>query len=85
MARQLDEGALVLFKVRETRAPVNESVRGWFGFLYIASPQHSDLRLSGPLSGQGAGGRARTPDRRVPADLRADSLSTVPSKLPECV
>ncbi|GFO19179.1 hypothetical protein PoB_004568400 [Plakobranchus ocellatus] len=37
-----------------------------------------DLRLSGPQSGQGAGGGAQTRDRRVPADLRADSLATVP-------
>ncbi|GFO34891.1 hypothetical protein PoB_006139600 [Plakobranchus ocellatus] len=31
--------------------------------------------------GQGAGDRARTRDRKVPADLRADSLSTVPPTL----
>ncbi|GFN90280.1 hypothetical protein PoB_001678600 [Plakobranchus ocellatus] len=37
------------------------------------------LRLSGFRSGQGAGGGARTRDRTVPADLRADSLATVPS------
>ncbi|GFO35002.1 Pol polyprotein [Plakobranchus ocellatus] len=43
-----------------------------------ASPQQGDLRLSGPPSGQGAGGGARTRDRMVPADLRADSLATVP-------
>ncbi|GFO30617.1 hypothetical protein PoB_005712200 [Plakobranchus ocellatus] len=30
------------------------------------------------LLGQGAGGGARTRDKRVPADLSADSLSTVP-------
>ncbi|GFN89238.1 hypothetical protein PoB_001574400 [Plakobranchus ocellatus] len=42
------------------------------------SPQQGDLRLSGPPSGQGAGGEARTCDRRVPADLRADSLATMP-------
>ncbi|GFO18061.1 hypothetical protein PoB_004456600 [Plakobranchus ocellatus] len=48
------------------------------GFSYIASPQQGDLRLSGPPSGQGAGGGARTRDRRVPVDLRADSLATVP-------
>ncbi|GFO30645.1 hypothetical protein PoB_005715000 [Plakobranchus ocellatus] len=41
-------------------------------------PQQGDLRLSGPPSGQDAGGGARTRDRRVPADLRADSLATVP-------
>ncbi|GFN84031.1 hypothetical protein PoB_001053700 [Plakobranchus ocellatus] len=50
-------------------------------FLYIASPQQGDLRLSGPPSGQGAGSGARTRDRRVPADLKADSQATVlPSK-----
>ncbi|GFO39020.1 hypothetical protein PoB_006552500 [Plakobranchus ocellatus] len=48
------------------------------GFLYRASPQQGDLRLSGPPSGQGAGGGSRTRDRGVPADLRADSLATVP-------
>ncbi|GFO46047.1 hypothetical protein PoB_007255200 [Plakobranchus ocellatus] len=47
-------------------------------------PQHGDLRLSDPPSGQGAGSGARTRDRRVPtdlrrvpADLRADSQATV--------
>ncbi|GFO09357.1 hypothetical protein PoB_003586200 [Plakobranchus ocellatus] len=54
--------------------------KGWV--LYIASPQQGDLRLSGPPSGQGAGGGARTRDRRVPADLRADSLATVPPTPP---
>ncbi|GFO49094.1 hypothetical protein PoB_007559900 [Plakobranchus ocellatus] len=54
-----------------------------FGFLYIASPQQGDLRLSGPPSGQGAGGGARTRDRRIPADLRADSLATVPPTSPQ--
>ncbi|GFO22745.1 hypothetical protein PoB_004925000 [Plakobranchus ocellatus] len=33
----------------------------------------SDPRFSGPPSGQNVGGGARTRDRRVPADLRADS------------
>ncbi|GFO49306.1 hypothetical protein PoB_007581100 [Plakobranchus ocellatus] len=42
-----------------------------------ASPQQGDLKLSGPPSDQGAGGGARTRDRRVPADLRADSQATV--------
>ncbi|GFN79506.1 hypothetical protein PoB_000601200 [Plakobranchus ocellatus] len=37
----------------------------------------SDLKLSGPPSGQGAGGMARTTDRMYSADLRADSLPTV--------
>ncbi|GFN86396.1 hypothetical protein PoB_001290200 [Plakobranchus ocellatus] len=47
------------------------------------NPQQGDLRLSGPPSGQGAGGGARTRDRRVPADLRADSLATVPPTPPK--
>ncbi|GFO37740.1 hypothetical protein PoB_006424500 [Plakobranchus ocellatus] len=42
-----------------------------------ASPQQGDLRLLGPPSGQGAGSAARTRDRKVPADLRADSQATV--------
>ncbi|GFO26686.1 hypothetical protein PoB_005319100 [Plakobranchus ocellatus] len=46
-------------------------------FLYLANPQQGDLRLSGPPSGYGTGGGARTRDRGVPADLRADSLATV--------
>ncbi|GFO11310.1 hypothetical protein PoB_003781500 [Plakobranchus ocellatus] len=46
------------------------------------SPQQGDLRLSGPPSGQGASGGARTCDRRAPADLRADSLATVPPTPP---
>ncbi|GFN75936.1 hypothetical protein PoB_000244200 [Plakobranchus ocellatus] len=45
-------------------------------------PQQGDLRLSGPPSGQDAGGGARTRDRRVPADLRADTLATVPPTPP---
>ncbi|GFN85991.1 hypothetical protein PoB_001249700 [Plakobranchus ocellatus] len=47
--------------------------------LAIQGPQQGDLRLSGPPSGQGAGGGARTRDTRVLADLRADLLATVPS------
>ncbi|GFO43302.1 hypothetical protein PoB_006980700 [Plakobranchus ocellatus] len=49
-------------------------------FLCIASPEQDDLRLSGPPQGQGTGGGARTRDRRVPADLRTDSLTSVPPK-----
>ncbi|GFO21806.1 hypothetical protein PoB_004831100 [Plakobranchus ocellatus] len=47
-----------------------------------ASQQQGDLRLLAPLSGQGAGSGARTRNRRVPADLRADSLATVPPTPP---
>ncbi|GFO48149.1 hypothetical protein PoB_007465400 [Plakobranchus ocellatus] len=43
----------------------------------VFSPQQGDLRLSSLLSGQGAGSGARTRDKRVPADLRADSQATV--------
>ncbi|GFN99316.1 hypothetical protein PoB_002582200 [Plakobranchus ocellatus] len=55
-----------------------ESIRLVFEFLYIASPQQDDLRLSSPQTGQGAGGEARTHDRKVPTDLKAYSLATVP-------
>ncbi|GFO28184.1 ribonuclease hi [Plakobranchus ocellatus] len=43
--------------------------------MYLNIPQHGDLRLSCPPSGQGG---LRTHDKRVSADLRVDSLSTVP-------
>ncbi|GFN90258.1 hypothetical protein PoB_001676400 [Plakobranchus ocellatus] len=46
------------------------------------SPQQGDLMLSDPPLGQGAGGGARTRDKEVPADLRADSLATVPPTPP---
>ncbi|GFO20235.1 hypothetical protein PoB_004674000 [Plakobranchus ocellatus] len=49
----------------------------------VTSPQQGYLRLSGPPSGQGAGGGARTRDRRVPTDLSADSLATVPPTPPQ--
>ncbi|GFO21852.1 hypothetical protein PoB_004835700 [Plakobranchus ocellatus] len=44
----------------------------------ITNLQQDDIMLSAPPSGQGAGGGARTRDRRIRADLRADSLATVP-------
>ncbi|GFN74299.1 hypothetical protein PoB_000080500 [Plakobranchus ocellatus] len=47
----------------------------------MASPQ-GDLRLSGPMLGQSVGGGAQTRDRRVHADLRADSLAPVPPTPP---
>ncbi|GFO30944.1 hypothetical protein PoB_005744900 [Plakobranchus ocellatus] len=43
----------------------------------IRSSHHRDWLL-GPPSGKGTGGGARTRDRRVAADLRADSLTTEP-------
>ncbi|GFO44485.1 E3 ubiquitin-protein ligase pdzrn3-like [Plakobranchus ocellatus] len=52
-------------------------------FYQRLSPQQGDLRLSGRPSGRSAGGGARTHDRRIPADLRADSLATVPPTPPE--
>ncbi|GFN91377.1 hypothetical protein PoB_001788300 [Plakobranchus ocellatus] len=45
---------------------------------WFKNTQQGDLRLSGPLSDQGAGGGARTRDRMVPSDLRVDSLASVP-------
>ncbi|GFO19010.1 hypothetical protein PoB_004551500 [Plakobranchus ocellatus] len=42
------------------------------------SPQQGNLRLSGPPSDQGIGGGARTRGRWVPADLRGDSLASLP-------
>ncbi|GFO45975.1 hypothetical protein PoB_007248000 [Plakobranchus ocellatus] len=42
------------------------------------SLQKGDRRLSSLTSGQGAGVGTRTSDKRVPADLKADSLATVP-------
>ncbi|GFO12395.1 hypothetical protein PoB_003890000 [Plakobranchus ocellatus] len=53
--------------------------------LYIASPQEGDFRLSGHPSDQGAGGRTRTRDRNIPAELRADSLDTVPLTTPKAI
>ncbi|GFN78444.1 hypothetical protein PoB_000495000 [Plakobranchus ocellatus] len=47
--------------------------------LYIATPQQV---ISGFPSDQGADGGARTHDRSVPADLRADSPATEPSRPP---
>ncbi|GFO22938.1 hypothetical protein PoB_004944300 [Plakobranchus ocellatus] len=45
--------------------------------MYIPSPQQGDFRLSGLPSGEDAGGGARTRDRKIPADIRADSLATL--------
>ncbi|GFN89551.1 hypothetical protein PoB_001605700 [Plakobranchus ocellatus] len=53
-------------------------------FIYIASPQQGNLRLCGPPSGHGAGGGAQTRDRKVHADLRADSLATEIPTPPKC-
>ncbi|GFO21514.1 hypothetical protein PoB_004801900 [Plakobranchus ocellatus] len=53
-------------------------------FLYIASSKQGDIRLLCPPPGQGAGGWARIRDRRLTADLRADSLATVPPTPPSC-
>ncbi|GFO19657.1 hypothetical protein PoB_004616200 [Plakobranchus ocellatus] len=50
---------------------------GWLVFVYSQFTQ-GDLRLPVPPSGQGASDGTRTRYRRVPADLRADSLFTVP-------
>ncbi|GFO16793.1 hypothetical protein PoB_004329800 [Plakobranchus ocellatus] len=45
-------------------------------------PQKGDLRLLGSPAGQGNSSGARTHDRRIPADLREVSLTTVPPKPP---
>ncbi|GFN79437.1 hypothetical protein PoB_000594300 [Plakobranchus ocellatus] len=63
--------ARISAEIKENHRPI----RDWF--LYTASPQQGDIRLSGPPSGQDADSGARTRDRRVPAALRADSLATV--------
>ncbi|GFN75252.1 hypothetical protein PoB_000175800 [Plakobranchus ocellatus] len=47
-------------------------------FLCMVCPQQGDHRLSGPLSGQGVSGGAQSHGKRVPADLRTNSLFTVP-------
>ncbi|GFO49993.1 hypothetical protein PoB_007649800 [Plakobranchus ocellatus] len=55
-----------------------QTIAGTFSVNILgASAQQGDLRLSSPPSGQGAGGGARTCNRKVPSDLRADSLPTV--------
>ncbi|GFN89787.1 hypothetical protein PoB_001629300 [Plakobranchus ocellatus] len=61
--------SFALFKPRYLSASIDQAE---------ANPQQGDLRLLGPPTGQGAGNGARTRDRRFPADLRADSLTTVP-------
>ncbi|GFN89678.1 hypothetical protein PoB_001618400 [Plakobranchus ocellatus] len=43
----------------------------------IVHPRRVEMPY-GPPSGQGAGGRVRTRDKRVAADLRADLLASVP-------
>ncbi|GFO16987.1 Williams-Beuren syndrome chromosomal region 27 protein [Plakobranchus ocellatus] len=50
--------------------------------VYQKFPQQGDLRLSGPPSGQSASAGVRTRDRRVPSDLRADSLAAEPPTPP---
>ncbi|GFO39791.1 hypothetical protein PoB_006629600 [Plakobranchus ocellatus] len=49
-----------------------------FWFLYTVSPQQGDSRLSDPLSGLCGTGGPGTCNRKDPADLKADSLSTMP-------
>ncbi|GFO25518.1 hypothetical protein PoB_005202300 [Plakobranchus ocellatus] len=51
----------------------------------VCCAQQGDLRLSGLPSDQGTGGGARTRNRRIPADLRADSLVIEPPKPPKLV
>ncbi|GFO31800.1 hypothetical protein PoB_005830500 [Plakobranchus ocellatus] len=72
--KQLINSSRETFEKPRSILCINRIQVGWF--VYIASPQQGDLRLLGPPSGQGAGGGARTRDRRVPADLREDSPAT---------
>ncbi|GFO09445.1 hypothetical protein PoB_003595000 [Plakobranchus ocellatus] len=48
-----------------------------FGFCVIASLQQSDLRLSGPPSGQVSGREASTRNSRMPADFRTHLEGTL--------
>ncbi|GFO19029.1 hypothetical protein PoB_004553400 [Plakobranchus ocellatus] len=86
---QLQENPMILLETTwsfSERGNIHRAFYVWINvslsFLYMASPQQGDLRLSGPPSGQGAKSGARTRDRRVPADLRADSQATVLPKPP---
>ncbi|GFO08296.1 hypothetical protein PoB_003480100 [Plakobranchus ocellatus] len=58
-------------------------ILSWANVAISVHPQQGDLRLSVPPSGQSAGSWARTRDRRVPADLRADSQATALPTPPE--
>ncbi|GFO03743.1 hypothetical protein PoB_003024800 [Plakobranchus ocellatus] len=62
-------------------ADSSEIGEDWFVFVYSQSTK-GDLRLLSLPSGQGAGGGDRTCDRKVAAELRADSLATVPPTPP---
>ncbi|GFN88231.1 hypothetical protein PoB_001473700 [Plakobranchus ocellatus] len=50
-------------------------------FLCTVSLHKGDLRLSGPPSGQGTCSGTKIGDKRIPADLMVDPLSTVPTTL----
>ncbi|GFN99675.1 hypothetical protein PoB_002618100 [Plakobranchus ocellatus] len=74
MVRKLALRSVGDYSVVASNTPlVSGPMRGFDLVLYIASQQQGDLRLLGSLSGQVAGGGARTRDRRDPADLRVDS------------
>ncbi|GFN91646.1 hypothetical protein PoB_001815200 [Plakobranchus ocellatus] len=70
--------AIVRVRLQSCRA--RTLLPGW-SFIFAVHgtlfPQQGDVRLSGHPSGQVTGSGARTRDRRVPADLRADSQATV--------
>ncbi|GFO15233.1 hypothetical protein PoB_004173800 [Plakobranchus ocellatus] len=90
--RDLQEPFYDGFEPRDQRPGLEEDLKLeiillWTGCLQIqfpsasildASPQQGDLRLSSPRSGQGAGSGALTRYRGISADIRADSLATVP-------
>ncbi|GFO10653.1 Cd109 antigen-like [Plakobranchus ocellatus] len=68
-------GATTILNLGKSHSPSSS-------YIQLALKTTSRIKLSGPLLGQGICGGARTRDRRFPADLRADSLSTVPPTPP---
>ncbi|GFO44833.1 hypothetical protein PoB_007133800 [Plakobranchus ocellatus] len=50
----------------------------WVSFFVYSQSTTGDRRLSGSPSGQSSGRGVRTRRKRVPADIRVDSLATVP-------
>ncbi|GFO00471.1 hypothetical protein PoB_002697600 [Plakobranchus ocellatus] len=71
--------------LRQARTPVVRLEPTTDGSLQISRRIRSPLYHRPPISepsstpsGQDAGGEARTHDRRIPADFKADSLATVP-------
>ncbi|GFO33900.1 hypothetical protein PoB_006040500 [Plakobranchus ocellatus] len=68
-------------KRRGKKVSQNPLKTGRVGGHKAKKPVHNKV-ISNPPSGLDAGGRARTRDRRVPIDLWADLLATVPPTSP---